>query len=178
MRPPRSRGEMVSWGRREQAVLIFWVWPKHLWTERQPVSFAQSWDFSSAQVTSILFFFFFSIENNNFCEFGLTSFSAFWDEGDPKVYFLWQHHLRYISAQALVVDPLPLGWWRGQSWGRRVWGTLCPQFLSPAIPGIHPHGRARVGCKTGGGQTSTPRHLILRKTTSLGLSSSPVKWGD
>lgn len=56
MRLPRSQGEVVSWGWREQAVLIFWVWPKHLCTEIQPGPFAQSWDFSSAQVTSIFFF--------------------------------------------------------------------------------------------------------------------------
>lgn len=76
------------------------------------IPFAQSWDCSSAQVTS---FFFPPIENNNFCEFSLISFSAFWD-GDSKVCFFRAAPLTlHFSSNLDVVAPLPLGWWRGEA---------------------------------------------------------------
>ena len=52
---------------------------------------------------------------------------------------------------------------------------LSPGFLFPAVPGVHPHGRARAGCDTGGKQMSTPRLLILRRTLLCHLYNEVIR---
>lgn len=155
----------------------FWIWPKHLWTETRPGPFAQSWDFSSAKVTSVFFFPLRTTISVNLAWLLSLLFS-----------------MKKIRSSIFVAVPFTLNF--GSNLGGRsfnpwvvTWtnaGTdmceaWCPGFLFPAVPGVYPHGSARAGCNIGGKQMSTPRLLIWGKTLNCSgpqFLTCKIRWLD